>query len=179
MRPPDASPASPRTRPRHVVLAMLAATVASGPFLVVAPTSVVSTWAHEAAAFTPGLTVRTVTESRSRRGGSLAEVAEGADLVITSYTLYRLEADDYVAREWGGLVLDEAQMVKNHQGKTYQAVRRVEAPFSLAITGTPLENSLTELWALLSLTAPGLFPSARRFREQYVQPIELGRRRRG
>jgi len=144
----------------------------SAPFLVVAPTSVVSTWAHEAATFTPGLTVRTVTESRSRRGGSLAEVAEGADLVITSYTLYRLEADDYVAREWGGLVLDEAQTVKNHQGKTYQAVRRLDVPFRLALTGTPLENRLMELWSLLSIVAPGLYPWPQRFVETVANPVE-------
>ena len=144
----------------------------AAPFLVVAPTSVVSTWAHEAATFTPGLTVRTVTESRSRRGTSLAEVTEGADLVITSYTLYRLEADDYVAREWGGLVLDEAQMVKNHQGKTYQAVRRLDVPFRLALTGTPMENRLMELWSLLSIVAPGLYPWPQRFVETVANPVE-------
>jgi SNF2 family DNA or RNA helicase len=133
---------------------------------------VVSTWAHEAATFTPGLTVRTVTESRSRRGASLAEVADGADLVITSYTLYRLEADDYVARDWGGLVLDEAQMVKNHQGKTYQAVRRLDVPFRLALTGTPLENRLMELWSLLSIVAPGLYAHPGRFKEVVANPVE-------
>ena len=78
--------------------------------------------------------------------------------MITSYTLYRLEADDYVARGWGGLVLDEAQTVKNHQGKTYQAVRRLDVPFRLALTGTPMENRLMELWSLLSIVAPGLYP---------------------
>ncbi len=155
-------------------LALVAHARAEGaaPFLVVAPTSVVSTWAHEAATFTPGLTVRTVTESRSRRGASLAEVAEGADLVITSYTLYRLEVDDYAARDWGGLVLDEAQTVKNHQGKTYQAVRRLDVPFRLALTGTPLENRLMELWSLLSIVAPGLYPWPQRFVETVANPVE-------
>ena len=155
-------------------LALVAHARAQGaaPFLVVAPTSVVSTWAHEAATFTPGLTVRTVTESRSRRGASLTEVAEGADLVITSYTLYRLEADDYVARAWGGLVLDEAQTVKNHHGKTYQAVRRLDVPFRLALTGTPLENRLMELWSLLSIVAPGLYPWPQRFVETVANPVE-------
>jgi SNF2 family DNA or RNA helicase len=143
-----------------------------GPFLVVAPTSVVSTWAHEAAAFTPGLVVRTVTESHARRGRSIAQVADGADLVITSYTLYRLEADDYVARRWGGLVLDEAQTVKNHQGKTYQAVRRLDVPFRLAVTGTPMENRLMELWSLLSIVAPGLYPWPQRFVELVANPVE-------
>ena len=146
-----------------------------GPFLVVAPTSVVSTWAGEAAHFTPGLTVRTVTESRARRRTSLREVWEGADIVITSYTLYRLEVDDYVALDWGGLVLDEAQMVKNHRGKTYQSVRRLDVPFRLALTGTPMENRLMELWSLLSIVAPGLYPYPERFAENVANPVEKER----
>ena len=155
-------------------LALVAHARAEGaaPFLVVAPTSVVSTWAHEAARFTPGLVVRTVTESQARRGVSLAELHEGADLVITSYTLYRMEVDDYLDRAWGGLVLDEAQTVKNHQGKTYQAVRRLDVPFRLALTGTPFENRLMELWSLLSIVAPGLYPWPQRFQETVANPVE-------
>ena len=72
------------------------------------------------------------------------------------------------------VLLDEAQFVKNPRTKAHRAVRELGAPFTLAITGTPLENSLTELWALLSLTAPGLFPSRRRFTEAYQRPIERG-----
>jgi superfamily II DNA or RNA helicase len=144
----------------------------AGPFLVVAPTSVVSTWAHEAARFTPGLVVRTVSESQSRRGTSFEELYAGADLVITSYTLYRMEVDDYLAHDWGGLVLDEAQTVKNHLGKTYQAVRRLDVPFRLALTGTPLENRLMELWSLLSIVAPGLYPHPQRFQETVAIPVE-------
>ncbi|MGZ4499309.1 MAG: DEAD/DEAH box helicase [Nocardioidaceae bacterium] len=144
----------------------------AGPFLVVAPTSVVSTWAHEAARFTPGLVVRTVTESHSRRGTTIAELADGADVVVTSYTLYRLEADAYVPLGWGGLVLDEAQTVKNHNGKTYQAVRRLDVPFRLAVTGTPMENRLMELWSLLSIVAPGLYPWPQRFVELVANPVE-------
>jgi superfamily II DNA or RNA helicase len=144
----------------------------AGPFLVVAPTSVVSTWAHEAATFTPDLEVRTVTESQARRGTSVRELVAGADLVITSYTLYRLEADAYVRESWGGLVLDEAQTVKNHQGKTYQSIRRLDVPFRLALTGTPMENRLMELWSLLSIVAPGLYPWPARFTETVAVPVE-------
>jgi superfamily II DNA or RNA helicase len=154
-------------------LALVAHARARGaaPFLVVAPTSVVSTWAQEAATFT-GLDVRTVTESRARRGTSLADAVAGADVVVTSYTLYRLEVDDYVALDWGGLVLDEAQTVKNHQGKTYQGIRRLEAPFRLALTGTPMENRLMELWSLLSIVAPGLYPYPAKFAELVANPVE-------
>ncbi len=144
----------------------------AGPFLVVAPTSVVSTWAHEAEAFTPGLVVRTVTSSVSRRGESIASLVEGADIVITSYTLLRLEIDAYAEQTWGGLVLDEAQTVKNHTAKTYQSVRRIETDFRLALTGTPMENRLMELWSLLSIVAPGLYAYPARFKELVADPVE-------
>ncbi len=141
------------------------------PFLVVAPTSVVPGWVSEAARFVPSLRVATL-DPRARRRGSLAELAAGADLVVTSYALLRLDADAIAALPWSGLVLDEAQFVKNHRAKTYQAARRVDAPFALAITGTPLENSLMDLWSLLSVTAPGLFPSPQRFSQFYRRAIE-------
>ena len=145
-----------------------------GPFLVVAPTSVVANWAHEAARFAPGLKVCTVTETSGRRETPLAEDVAGADLVVTSYALFRIDFDAYRALEWAGLVLDEAQFVKNHQAKSYQCARRLPAPFKLAVTGTPLENSLMDLWSLLSIVAPGLFPSPQRFSEVYRKPIERG-----
>ena len=129
-------------------------------------------WAHEAATFTPDLVVATVTESQARRGASLRELAAGADIVVTSYTLYRLEADDYVRQGWGGLVLDEAQLIKNHTGKTHQSVRRLDVPFRLALTGTPMENRLMELWSLLSVVAPGLYPWPQRFAELVANPVE-------
>lgn len=144
----------------------------AGPFLVVAPTSVVSAWAHEAEQFTPGLRVVTVTESQSRRGASLADAIQGADLVVCTYTLLRLEREHYAALSWGGLVLDEAHQVKNHESKTYQAVRSLEVPFRLALTGTPLENRLMELWSLLSIVAPGLYPWPKRFRHSVADPVE-------
>ncbi len=144
----------------------------AGPFLVVAPTSVLSTWVTEAARHTPGLTARAVLASAARREESLADVYDGADIVVTSYTLFRLEADAYRELSWGGLVLDEAHTVKNHQGKTYQEVRRLDVPFRLALTGTPFENRLMELWSLLSIVAPGLYASPKRFTQQVVRPVE-------
>jgi superfamily II DNA or RNA helicase len=145
------------------------------PFLVVAPTSVVANWATEAARFTPDLRVAMVTATRARRRTPLADAVAGADLVVTSYTLLRLEVDDYAALPWAGLVLDEAQMVKNHQARTYAAARIVPAPFKLAITGTPMENNLMELWSLLSITAPGLLSDPGRFTDFYRTPIEKER----
>ena len=144
------------------------------PFLVIAPTSVVFNWAAETERFTPGLKVAAITETRSRRGEGLDAAIAGADIVVTSYTLFRLEYDDYEAVEWAGLVLDEAQFVKNHQSQAYQCTKRLPAPFKLAITGTPMENNLMELWSLLSITAPGLFANPARFTEYYRTPIEKG-----
>ncbi|GGO72122.1 DNA helicase [Nocardioides deserti] len=144
----------------------------AGPFLVVAPTSVVPGWVREAATHAPGLDVRAVTAGRRRRGEELKDVIAGADVVVTTYTLLRLESDDYAAMPWGGLVLDEAQQVKNHQGKTYQAVRLIDAPFRLALTGTPFENRLMELWSLLSIVAPGLYPHPKKFGEIVAKPVE-------
>ncbi|MDP5228215.1 MULTISPECIES: DEAD/DEAH box helicase [Arthrobacter] len=143
------------------------------PFLVVAPSSVVSNWAMEAARFAPGLKTVAVAETFKRSGLDPVQEFAGADLVVTSYALFRLELEHYQNAEWGALVLDEAQFVKNHQSKAYQAVRKLRAPFKLAITGTPLENNLMELWALLSIVAPGLFPSPGKFSEYYRRPIEL------
>ncbi len=130
----------------------------SAPVLVVAPTSVVSNWAREAARFAPGLVVRTIEATGRKLGVPLAEAVAGADLVVTSYTLLRLEENTYRELPWSGLVLDEAQFVKNHTAKTYAAARRLPARFKLAITGTPVENDLMDLWSMLSIVAPGLFP---------------------
>ncbi|MDO9456702.1 DEAD/DEAH box helicase [Nocardioides sp.] len=156
------------------VLALVAHTRATTdePFLVVAPTSVVPAWVSEAARHTPGLRVRAITASAARRGESIAEIAADADIVVTSYTLQRLETESYAGVRWAGLVLDEAQQVKNHQSKAYSSVRKVEAPFRLAVTGTPFENRLLELWSLLSIVTPGIYPHPRSFLEHVVRPVE-------
>jgi len=134
----------------------------------------VSNWAVESARFAPELKVVPLTDTLRRRGQSLDEIVVGADVVVTSYTLFRLDFDAYSAMPWAGLVLDEAQFTKNHQSKIYQCARRLSAPFKLAITGTPMENNLMELWSLLSITAPGLFPNPTNFRYHYARPIEQG-----
>ncbi|MFP3714601.1 SNF2-related protein [Puerhibacterium sp. TATVAM-FAB25] len=144
------------------------------PFLVVAPASVLGNWVDEAARFAPGLRVVTMDATPARLGRAPAEIAAGADVVVTTYALLRLAFDDLSALEWSGLVLDEAQAVKNARTRVHECARTLRAPFRLAITGTPLENDLTELWALLSVVAPGLFPSLGRFRDDYVKPVEAG-----
>ncbi|WP_204033008.1 DEAD/DEAH box helicase [Micromonospora qiuiae] len=145
------------------------------PFLVVCPASVVDNWAREAARFTPDLVVRAITQTAARRGDALGEAVAGAQVVVTSYTLFRLEYDDYRTLDWAGLILDEAQFVKNSQSQAHRCAKLLPAPFKLAITGTPMENNLGELWALCSITAPGLLPRADRFTEYYRNPIEKDR----
>ncbi|MCZ4080099.1 DEAD/DEAH box helicase [Rhodococcus sp. H36-A4] len=142
------------------------------PFLIVAPTSVVHNWAKEAEKFAPDLNVVTAGETRARRRGPVGDIALGADIVVTSYTVFRLDYEDFEAVSWSGLILDEAQYVKNHKSKSYQCARRLSAPYKLAITGTPMENNVMELWSLLSITAPGLFPSPKKFTDNYRNPIE-------
>lgn len=142
------------------------------PFLVVAPASVVANWVTEAGRFAPELSVVSISDTLGRAGTDLDELATGAHVVVTSYTLFRLDFDAHSARMWSGLILDEAQFVKNHHGKTYQCARRLAAPFKLAITGTPMENRLMELWSLLSITAPGLFPHPTTFTDFFAKPIE-------
>lgn len=146
----------------------------AAPVLVIAPTSVVATWAAEAARFVPGLVVRTIEGTSARTGTPVAAAAAGAHLVVTSYALLRLDGEQYGAVRWSALVLDEAQFLKNPRTKLHRSVAALRADAAYAATGTPLENGLTDLWALLSLTAPGLFPSARGFREHYVRPIQQG-----
>jgi SNF2 family DNA or RNA helicase len=116
--------------------------------------------------------VVTVGETERRRGTSLTGVVSGAHVVVTSYAVFRIDADAWSGLPWQGLVLDEAQFVKNHQARTYQCARRLPAPVKLALTGTPLENSVMDLWALMSIVAPGLFPDPERFTESYRIPIE-------
>ncbi|WP_304024720.1 DEAD/DEAH box helicase [Rothia mucilaginosa] len=158
------------------------------PFLVVAPTSVISNWAAEAERFLPEAKVVTVTETTAGKT-PLAERVAGAHLVLTSYTLLRMDEDAYVSYAaglgseegpggetpgWGALLLDEAQFVKNTGTRAWSIARAMPARTKIAMTGTPLENNLMELWALLAIVADGLFPSARAFRDLYARPAESG-----
>lgn len=142
------------------------------PWLVVAPTSVVPNWVEEAARFTPGLRVAMIDATRRRRGTPLAEIAAGADVVVTSYALLRLEADDYAAQPWAGMLLDEAQNAKNRASKVFACIKTVGAPVVYAVTGTPMENNLDELWAMFALAAPGLLGSHKQFQAAFRRPIE-------
>lgn len=146
----------------------------TGPVLVIAPTSVVGSWVEQAERFCPILRVRAVTRTAAKREEALERIAEGSDVVVTSYTIARLCEEEFIAQDWAWVVCDEAQFVKNRTSATYKAVRRLRAPSTIAITGTPLENSLMDLWALMSIAAPGLLPDPERFGQVYRKPIDRG-----
>ena len=146
----------------------------TGPVLIIAPTSVVGSWVEQAERFCPGLRVRAVRRTAAKREETLAQIVEGCDVVVTSYTIARLCEEEFIAQDWAWVVCDEAQFVKNHTSATYKAVRRLRSPSTIAITGTPLENSLMDLWALMSIAAPGLLPDPERFGQVYRKPIDRG-----
>ncbi len=146
------------------------------PFLVVAPTSVVPNWVSEAGRFTPGLAIRQIAATEAAGRTPLTDAVADYDIVVTSYALLRLDFEAYqrVAEQtgWAGLILDEAQFVKNPAARIFACAAELPVDFKLALTGTPVENSLTDLQALFAVVAPGLFPSAPKFQRDYVRPIE-------
>ncbi len=157
------------------LLALIAHTRARGdvrPWLVIAPTSVLPTWSAEAARFVPGLGVAVVEATAVRRDRTVADIAGGADVVIAPYGVVRIDAEEFAVPHWAGVILDEAQFVKNPATRIHAAILRLHTDAVFAATGTPIENGLDDLWALLALTAPGLFPSIRQFREDYTRAIE-------
>jgi len=138
------------------VLAHILSTRGDGPALVVCPPAVLGNWDAEAARFTPSL--RVVAHHGPRRAGSarLAALAATADIVLTTYATAVRDMDALAAIEWRRVVVDEAQVIKNHNSETAQVLRRLPARSRLALTGTPVENGLGDLWAILDFTNPAL-----------------------
>ncbi|UQA91675.1 DEAD/DEAH box helicase [Streptomyces halobius] len=141
----------------------------AGPTLVVCPTSLMGNWQREIERFAPGTPVRRFHAGRR----SLADVADGA-FVLTTYGTMRLDAAKLAEAGWGLVVADEAQHVKNPFSATAEALRTIPAKARVALTGTPVENNLSELWAILDWTTPGLLGPLGRFRSRYAQAIEGG-----
>ncbi|HYH83401.1 MAG TPA: DEAD/DEAH box helicase [Longimicrobium sp.] len=142
------------------------------PTLMVCPMSLVGNWQREAARFAPGLAVHVHHGGERLSGDALREAVAGADLVITTYALAARDRDELAAVEWGRVVLDEAQNVKNAAARQSQAVRSFRAPRRIALTGTPVENRLAELWSIMEFLNPGLLGSASEFRRAFSVPVE-------
>ena len=142
------------------------------PVLLICPTSVVLNWAHEASRFTPELTLLVHQGINRLQGTALLEEAQRVDMVVTSYALVRRDAEVLQQQEWFSVILDEAQNIKNAATKQAQTIRRLSARFRLALTGTPVENRLSELWSILHFLNPGFLGSQSSFRRHFSLPIE-------
>lgn len=134
--------------------------------LVVCPTSVLANWKAELECFRPSLSVNTY------HGPSRA--LSDADVTLTTYALLRLDVDALSAKDWRVVVLDEAQAIKNPDSQVTRAAYRLRGGLKLAVTGTPLENRLEELWSLMHFTNPGLLGGRRDFEERYAEGLEAG-----
>ncbi len=143
-----------------------------GPVLLICPTSVVDNWAKEAGRFTPSLTFITHQGPNRLRGEAFIQQAEQTDIVLSSYAVVRRDAETMQAVKWFGVALDEAQNIKNPAAKQTQAIRRLPAQFRLALTGTPVENRLSELWSIMQFLNPGYLGSRQEFRRTFALPIE-------
>ncbi|MCX4593781.1 DEAD/DEAH box helicase [Streptomyces sp. NBC_01549] len=139
----------------------------AGPTLVVCPASLMGNWQREIEKFAPGTPVRRFHGSRR----SLEGLADG-EFVLTTYGTMRLDVPRLAELPWGMVVADEAQHVKNPYSATARALRTISARARVALTGTPVENNLSELWAILDWTTPGLLGSLGSFRTRYAQAVE-------
>ncbi|AYF76916.1 DEAD/DEAH box helicase [Nocardia yunnanensis] len=138
-----------------------------GPQLVVSPTSLVGNWTHEIERFAPGL------RAVAWRGGP-PPAADAGTIVVTGYPTLRGHGAALAGRRWGTVVFDEAQVLKNPRTQVAKAARAITADARIALTGTPVENHLEELWALLNLVTPGEFTHRAQFRRRFVRPIDEG-----
>ena len=145
---------------------------AGPPTLLLCPMSLVGNWQREAARFAPALRVYAHHGRERLRSGDLAARLAQADLIITTYATATRDIDELAGHEWRRVVLDEAQAVKNSLSQAARAVRRLRAGQRVALTGTPVENRLAELWSLMDFLNPGLLGPAEKFRARYAIPVE-------
>jgi SNF2 family DNA or RNA helicase len=134
--------------------------------------TLVGNWQREAARFTPELSVHVHHGSGRLTGAELAATLASADLVISTYGVATRDRDALAQIQWSRVVCDEAQNIKNAATRQAQAVRSIPAPARIALTGTPVENRLSELWSILEFTSPGLLGAAEKFRRRFAIPIE-------
>lgn len=142
------------------------------PALVICPTSVVGNWKREIQRFAPSLRVMVHHGGDRARDDEFVAAAQEHDVVVTTYGLARRDVDDLVRVSWGDVVLDEAQNIKNPQAKRTQAIRRLPAANRIALTGTPIENRLSELWSIMQFLNPDFLGSQAKFRQAFALPIE-------
>ncbi|MEK0192338.1 DEAD/DEAH box helicase, partial [Microcoleus anatoxicus] len=142
------------------------------PTLLVCPTSVLGNWEREVKKFGPTLKVLVHHGDKRAKGKAFATAIKGKDLIITSYSLVFRDAKEIQNTKWQGLVLDEAQNIKNSESQQSKIVRQIEASFKIALTGTPVENRLQELWSILEFLNPGYLGPRNFFQRRFAIPIE-------
>ncbi|TXK76922.1 DEAD/DEAH box helicase [Paenibacillus sp. N3.4] len=147
-------------------------TLASAPSLLICPTSVLGNWQKELERFAPSLNIHLHYGGQRAKGEEFETSIQGADLVMTSYSLANLDEEELSSISWNALCLDEAQNIKNAYTKQASAIRSLEARQRIALTGTPIENRLTELWSIFDFINPGYLGTLSHFSHQYVSPIE-------
>jgi SNF2 family DNA or RNA helicase len=143
-----------------------------GPTLLIVPMSVVGNWLRECKRFAPSLSVLVHHGATRAKGQALLDAALSHDLVVTTYALAHRDRDDLEPIPWHRVALDEAQNIKNPAAKQTQAIRSLEAPRRMALTGTPIENRLSELWSVMDFLNPGLLGGLGEFRTRFAVPIE-------
>ena len=148
---------------------------AVGPTLLICPMSVSGNWQREAERFAPSLRVHVHYGRERLKGKAFARAARANDLVVTTYALALRDRETLDAIEWHRIVLDEAQNIKTREAKQTRAIRALRARHRVALTGTPVENRLSELHSILDFLNPGILGSAGSFREQFATPIERWR----
>ena len=152
-------------------LALLLERAPDGPALVVVPTSVAANWIDEARRFAPTLNVRACIGAAEARAVMLEDLGP-FDLVVTTYALLHIDAERLCGIAWHSAVLDEAQAIKNPAAKRSRAARALRAGFRMVTTGTPIQNTLTDLHSLFSFINPGMLGSLQQFRRIFATPIE-------
>ncbi|WP_379127923.1 DEAD/DEAH box helicase [Paenibacillus sp. sgz500958] len=138
-----------------------------GPILILCPTSLLGNWQRELQRFAPSLTVHIHHGGRRVRGESFVSLVESHDIVLTTYHLAGRDSEDLAGVKWSTVVLDEAQYIKNHRTKQAQSVMKLSAPQRIAMTGTPVENRLGELWSIFHFLNPGYLGTYHSFRQRY------------
>jgi SNF2 family DNA or RNA helicase len=144
----------------------------SGPALIICPTSVLGNWQKELERFAPTLKVYLHYGSNRLKEEAFRAKAEGSDIVLTSYGLTHLDEEEFGGLTWSSIAIDEAQNIKNAQTKQSRAVRKLKGRHHIALTGTPMENRLSELWSIFDFTNHGYLGSLGQFQKRFIIPIE-------
>ena len=152
-------------------IALMLSRTSLGPQLVLMPTSVMLNWQAELRRFAPSLTVKLLNQAGADRK-AIVEQAEAGDVVLSTYGLLVTEGELLCSRTWTTIVLDEAHSIKNRDTQTSRAAMQLQADFRLLLTGTPLQNHLSEIWNLFQFANPGLLGSYQQFTDRFIVPIE-------